>query len=322
MWPVNDQFHYISQSLSGDGTISAQVTSQSATSGNDQAGVMLRSDTTGGGAYYAAWITPGNGVEIDYRDTDGLSDDEVANPGGSTPAWIEVARSGDTFTAYTSADGVSWQPVIGSSVALPNLEGTILAGLAVSSDATGSLSTATFDNVNLADSAPPVPNLCPSGWECNDIGFPTPSGTQSFSNGVWTVQGGGGDITTIDDSFRFISQTQETDGIVSAQVASQSDTDPFAKSGLMVRLSTSETSPYYGVFVTPSNGIVLQYRTKEEGNTSQIDVAGTAPTYLEISRSGDTLTAYTSSNGVNWGPIAGSTVSIPSPDRNAPRRVG
>ncbi len=109
---------------------------------------MLRADTTGGGAYYAAWVSPGGGVTVDYRDTNGLLDKVVANLSATTPAWLEVARSGDTFTAYTSSNGTTWTPVIGSSEVLPNLGGTILVGLAVSSDdvASGGRSAATFQD--------------------------------------------------------------------------------------------------------------------------------------------------------------------------------
>lgn len=314
-WPIDDQFHYVSQSLTGDGTISAQVTSQTDTSGNDQAGVMMRAGTTGGAAYYGTWITPDNGVVVDFRTTAGIIDDEVATVAGTTPAWLEVARSGDTFTAYTSPDGVNWTPVVGSSETLPNLDGTILAGLVVSSEDPGALSTATFAGVNIADSAPTPPDLCPSGWSCNDIGFPTPSGNQSYdaSTGTWTVQAGGGDITDPEDQFRLMSEDQETDGVVSAQVVSQSDTSPWAKSGVMIRTTTSDTAAYYGVFVTPGNGIAVQYRPVEGGVTSYIETGtGSAPTYLEIGRSGDSYTAYTSPDGVNWTAVAGSTESIPA----------
>ena len=52
-----------------------------------------------------------------------------------TPAYIEVARSGTTFTTYTSTNGTTWTPIDVSTVTLPNLSGSILAGLAVSSNA-------------------------------------------------------------------------------------------------------------------------------------------------------------------------------------------
>ena len=276
-WPVDDQFHFVWQPVSTDTTISAQLTGQANTGANAQAGVMLRADTTGGGAYYAAWVSPGGGVTVDYRDTDGLLDNIVANLTATTPAWLEVARSGDTFTAYTSSDGTTWTPVIGSSEVLPNLEGTILAGVAVSSDNPGAVSTATFQDVGIASSAPVPPNLCPTGWECNDIGFPTPAGNQSYQEGTWTVQGGGGDISSTSDSFRFISESQETDGTVSADVVSQSDTNPYAKSGVMVRVSTSDTSAYYGVFVTPANGILVQYRPKRRAARARSLLAVTRP---------------------------------------------
>jgi regulation of enolase protein 1 (concanavalin A-like superfamily) len=311
IWGTSDQFHYVWQDVSTDATVSAEVTSQADTDPSAKAGVMMRGGADPGAAYYAAYVTPGDGIEVQYRDTDGGIAAQQASPSGAAPAYLEVARSGTSFTAYTSADGSTWTPVPDSTVSLPNLSGTILAGLAVTSHNTGTVGSATFTSVAIAGTAPAPPTLCPTGWTCEDIGYPTPAGSETLSDGSWTVQGGGGDMWGTSDQMRMISEPQAYNGTVTAEVTSQSDTDPWAKSGLEVRLTDSPSAPYYSVLVTPGNGVVIQYRSQQNGETFQVTgVTGTAPVYLQIGRSGDTFTAYTSSDGVNWTAFPGSAVTI------------
>jgi len=54
----------------------------------------------------------------------------------------------------------------------------------------------------------------------------------------------------------------------------------------------------------------LNYRTTTGGSSSQASApAGTLPSWLKLTRSGSTLSAFTSSDGVNWAPI-GTTLTI------------
>ena len=64
-----------------------------------------------------------------------------------TPAYLQVTRLGDTYTASTSTDGVTWTPVPGSTFTIPGLGPTMLAGLAVTSHNAGVVGTATVDSV-------------------------------------------------------------------------------------------------------------------------------------------------------------------------------
>ena len=136
----SEQLHFVWQAVAGDGMVSAQVISQTSISTSARAGVMLRGDSGPSAPYYAAFVTPSDGIVVQYRDTEGLISNQVANPSGSTPTYLEVARSGDEFTAYTSTDGVTWSPVSLSTIALPNMA-TMLAGLAVTSGTPGALGT-------------------------------------------------------------------------------------------------------------------------------------------------------------------------------------
>ena len=90
----------------------------------------------------------GDGISVQYRAAAGASAIQLVQLAGTVPAYLKVARAGTTFTANTSADGVTWTPVAGSVVTLANLSGTLLAGLAVTSHNGGVLCTVTFDTVH------------------------------------------------------------------------------------------------------------------------------------------------------------------------------
>jgi hypothetical protein len=66
---------------------------------------------------------------------------------GTAPVYLQITRTGTTFSAATSTDGVTWTPIPGSSLILPNLSGAAIEGLAVTSHNTGQLSTAVFNTV-------------------------------------------------------------------------------------------------------------------------------------------------------------------------------
>jgi outer membrane protein assembly factor BamB len=305
IWGTADQFHYVWQSLAGDGSVSARVASQTNTDTFAKAGVMLRQNGTDpGSVYYGLLVTPGNGLVVQYRPLEGLPTRRPVNSPGGTPAYLRVAVSGGTFTAYTSPDGTTWTLVVGSSVTL-GVSGGMLAGLAVTSRNAGTASTVTFDSVTVVES------VCPSGWSCADVGGAVPAGGQSLSGGTWTVQGGGSDIWGTSDQFHFIWQPLTGDGTVSAHVTSQTSTSTWAKAGVMLREDASPGASYYALEVTPSNGVVVQYRTPAGSSAGMIAaVAEAAPAYVQVARSGSTFTAYTSADGTTWTPVPGSSVTL------------
>jgi outer membrane protein assembly factor BamB len=308
IWGTFDAFRLLSQPLAADGTISVRVDSQTNSSTWAKAGVMIRATNDPGSPYFAAFVTPGNGIAVQWRGTQAGASSQVAIA-GTVPAWLEVARSGGTLTAYTSADGVTWTAVPGASVSL-TMTGSLLAGLAVTSHNGGQMGAATFDTATLTNSAQIPPGACPTSWSCADIGNVGIAGAQALTTGTWTVQGGGGDIWDVADSFHFVWKSLATDGGLSARVISQTNTSVWAKAGVMLRASTDPGSPYYAAFVTPSNGVAVQYRSALAGLSTQLVVSGTAPTYLEVTRTGGSYSAYTSPDGVTWTLVPGSTINL------------
>jgi len=148
-------------------------------------------------------------------------------------------------------------------------------------------------------------------WSGADIGSPALAGSDSLSNGIWTVAGSGTDIGGTADQFHFVWQPLASDGGISAQVLTQTNTNSRARAGVMLRQSTDPGAPFYAVVVTPGNGIFVLDRTKQgAGVHTLINLAGTVPVYLQVQRTGTTYTASTSSDGVTWTPIVGSSVTL------------
>ncbi len=151
IWASPDQFHFVYQPISGDGTIIARVASQGSTGGtNRKAGIMIR-ESLAGSSRSAQIFHEGtnNGYRFHYRSTEGqTTTDSMYRDTNPVPYWVKLTRAGDVITAYISSNGTSWGTAVGS-VTMSNLAGTIYVGLCVCSNQSGTLNTATFDNVSV-----------------------------------------------------------------------------------------------------------------------------------------------------------------------------
>ena len=106
----------------------------------------MRASTDPGAVFYAAIVTPGFGTFVEYRSQTGANVYCGPLVSSSVPVYLKVVRAGNTFTAYSSTNGSTWQLITGSTVNL-SVSSILLDGLAVTSHATGVLSTVTFDSV-------------------------------------------------------------------------------------------------------------------------------------------------------------------------------
>ena len=189
----------------------------------------------------------------------------------------------------------------------------VTAGLIVCSHSPNQLNTSTFDNVSLVSGT----GSLPSPWTDSDVGSPAVAGSASYANGVFTVQGSGADVWNTTDQFNYVSQPESGNFTITARVTSQSNTDPWAKSGVIIKQSTTSGTAYAMLAVTPSNGVTFQY-----GYNS--DISGGTYTFpnawLRLTRSGSTITAYTSADGSTWTQVGSDDDDVHRPgDRRADR---
>jgi ABC-2 family transporter protein len=173
---VTDAYYFLHEPLTGNGSITVQVSSLSgviSTAGNrveagtnllaqakpglapwSKAGILITPSPASSSPYAAVMTTGDHGVRMQYdyvHDIAGL-------PGAVTstsPRWLRLSRSGDLLTGSDSTDGIHWTTI--STTRLNHLAGAVQAGLFATSPVVptssqsneGTYATATFDHLNL-----------------------------------------------------------------------------------------------------------------------------------------------------------------------------
>jgi ABC-type transport system involved in multi-copper enzyme maturation permease subunit len=218
---VADSYSFVHRPLTGDGTITVQVTSLTgivAASGNvgvtangtlhtpssnavvpwAKAGLLVTDTTDPGSAYAAVMVTGSHGVRMQYNYTH----DTAGIPGtvsASSPRWLRLVRAGDAVTGYDSTDGTHWTSI--GTAHLAGLRTTVQVGLFATSpvdfgsghsDGSPSSATARFDNAGLQGDFPAA------GWSYLNINGPvyptlpfSVASAYHHSGGTFTVTGSG-----------------------------------------------------------------------------------------------------------------------------------
>jgi regulation of enolase protein 1 (concanavalin A-like superfamily) len=144
IYDVSDAFQFDYQTLTGNGTITAHLVSETHTDDWAKAGVMIRETLTASSTHALVAVTPANGVAFQRRIATGGQSLHTYGPAVAAPYWVRLTRSGNTFSAYSSADGTTWT-LIGQTTI--SMAASVYIGLAVTSHLPGSLNTANFDHV-------------------------------------------------------------------------------------------------------------------------------------------------------------------------------
>ena len=144
-----------------------------------------------------------------------------------------------------------------------------------------------------------VPSNIPAPWKFNDIKGNKASAT--YINGIFAIEADGNDIWGAGDQFAFMNRNVSQNTFISARIISQTNTDPWAKSGIMFRESMTPGSAFVMLCVTPGNGISLQWRDNTGGICNKKDFSSAPlPVYLKLSRNGSTFKASKSADGKQW----------------------
>jgi glucuronoarabinoxylan endo-1,4-beta-xylanase len=157
IWGTADAFRYVYVTATGDFSMTARVISVQNIDPWSKAGIMVRDSLTAGSINAFIAVTPGNGVAWQARTSTGGSTTNTATSGLNAPYWVRLVRSGNTFTAYRSPDGITWTQ---SGSTTLSISSTVSLGLAVTSHNNSSLCAATFDNISgpgWTTSMPPAP---------------------------------------------------------------------------------------------------------------------------------------------------------------------
>jgi len=160
-----------------------------------------------------------------------------------------------------------------------------------------------------------IPSNIPVPWSFYDINEAKASAT--FSNDTFTIEASGADIWGTSDQFAFVGADTSLDASISARVLSITNTDPWAKSGLMFRENADPNSAFVMFCVTPANGMQLQWRETTGGNCNNMSLGSSysLPIFIKLLKYGSTFYAYKSTNGENWDLINSRTLNNSFPGR-------
>jgi regulation of enolase protein 1 (concanavalin A-like superfamily) len=147
-----DALHFCSQPLSGDYSVTAEVTSLPYVTSSEQAGVMIRDDMTAGSDMVMCSLNKtSTSVRAFFiiRAAEGGSAVQAISGSLTVPYWVRLSKHGNNFNAYVSPDAATWTQVglthtFSMTSSAPNV------GLGVTSGSTTTLLTPTFTNYTLA----------------------------------------------------------------------------------------------------------------------------------------------------------------------------
>ncbi len=120
--------------------------------------------------------------------------------------------------------------------------------------------------------------------------------------GTYTMTASGTDITGQADEFHFAYKKLTGAGSITAKVLSVSNTDPWAKAGVMIRETLDPNSKHALACVTPGSGVASEGRIATAGDSFSMNQTGiTAPCWIRLERSaaGD-FTVTRSTDGTTW----------------------
>jgi hypothetical protein len=151
VWAGADAFRFVYQPMTGDGEISAYISDLTLPAGAafSLGGVMIRADLSASAMHATMMTTTQNKAKYRRRVTTGATATLSDGPSeGTQPfrTWVKVKRVGNTFTAYLSNDGVTWnQTGPSQTIAMP--ANTLVGLVALRNGAAAGTMTGTFTNI-------------------------------------------------------------------------------------------------------------------------------------------------------------------------------
>ena len=147
-----------------------------------------------------------------------------------------------------------------------------------------------------------------------DVGSVGRSGSSSFRNGTWNVNGAGSDLSGgRKDSFHYVYTKLSGDGCFIAEVDSIERTDSGAKAMVVIRESLDPDSKMAAVAARAKLGSEFLSRGSDaaDGSGRQEFDLSKVPTWIKIERRGESITGYVSPDGTNWTPMQHTLFTLP-----------
>lgn len=147
-----DSFYLLYQPWKGDVVITARLDDMSQLPGVSFAGVMIRESQSSTSRFVFLGLYPQTGLQTSIRLTPVSSIQPFLHEQyvKAAPRWLRIIRTHDTFSTFTSEDGVSWSDTLYTGILA--MDSTVKVGMAICAGSTDETADARFSNVTVASS--------------------------------------------------------------------------------------------------------------------------------------------------------------------------
>ena len=314
IWDTADAFHFVHRSWTGDADLVARLAqlTKPADAAFALGAIMLRESMSAGSRHVALIVSSDGKAKFRRRLSTGGTTLSHGPSAGSTslPRWLKLSRRGNVFSAYLSSDGSAWTQVhTGETLAMP---ATLEVGILAARNGGTTVAEARFTNVSVS-----LPGGLPAGWTAVDVGAVGTPGRLAHAGGTFTLTAGGTDLWSTADAFHFAYRGLTGDGEIVARLRSLTKpaTAAFALGAVTIRESLDPSAPHASLMVSNDGKAKFRRRSTSGGTTaSDGPSAGTTPLprWIKMVRSGNTFTAYLSTDGGSWQRVH-TSVSIAMP---------
>lgn len=215
---------------------------------------------------------------------------------GTAPLSYQWQRNGVDIAGATSASYTTLATALADSGATFRVIVSNAAGSATSSSATLTVS--------------PVTSSLPAPWLDLDLGTPGIAGSASYSGGTFMVGASGLGAAGTSDQLNFVYRPLSGDGEITARVAGLG-TGAGALAGVMIRETLDANASFACSALAAGIGTeFLDRAASGSGVATTAGWAATAPYWMRLVRSGNTLSGYASPDGTAWTLVGSAVIAM------------
>ena len=175
----------------------------------------------------------------------------------------------------------------------------------------------TSANSTQVSATPVTTGALPTGWAWQDIGTVSAAGSAGFANvgdSTFIVSGSGSSFGGTADSYSYAYTAATGDVTITTRIYNVTGT--LAKTGLVIRESLNANAPALAVTIGDAGWRYAKFGVRSSAGASMSWTSGDEftwlPVWFRLQRSGNTFTAYQSSDGVAWFTMGSATVTMAS----------
>jgi hypothetical protein len=256
-------------------------------------------------------VSPQNGINFWYRTTDDTTANVTLGPSITVPVWLRLTVNQYVVQGFYSTDGINWILVGQADITFPN---TFYSGMCVYSNVSGVANSATISGLYQLTDVPQLTTSLLPAWNTVAIGGTTGSFVANV-DGSYTISGTGSGFMGTSDTYYYAYQQALGNCQITAYISSMTGTQEFAFGGLLITdLSSTfpQASKLLSIVATYSYYELIDWRITDGAYSQQANGPELfVPVWLRIGVVDGAVTAYTSTDGVNWSGQA--TINIPLP---------